>query len=69
MSLDLAHNDMCNLWDTLSALRQLSQLRSLSLKGNPVCLMQNYRESLLSQIPKLVWLDDQVCVHVDYLLG
>eukprot|EP00877_Chromochloris_zofingiensis_P001429 jgi/Chrzof1/11287/Cz05g31050.t1 len=59
MSLDLAHNDMCNLWDTLSALRQLSQLRSLSLKGNPVCLMQNYRESLLSQIPKLVWLDDQ----------
>jgi Leucine-rich repeat (LRR) protein len=60
MSLDLSHNSLCNAPEPLHVLAQLPQLKSLSLKGNPMCLQPDYQAVVLSQLPSLVYLDDQV---------
>lgn len=56
VSLDLSHNDLCDLGGALSALSALPHLRSLSLAGNPLCLLPGY-PSLPAALPALLFLD------------
>lgn len=60
MSLDLSHNDVTDLPAVLSQLKQLSQLKTLSLKGNPASLLPGYHDMVLQQLPQLIYLDGQV---------
>ena len=36
MSLDLSHNDLCDLMDTVRKLQSLPKLQNLILQGNPL---------------------------------
>jgi Leucine-rich repeat (LRR) protein len=63
MVLDLAHNNICDLSAALCHLQQLSRLQSLSLAGNPVSLLPSYQAVILQQLPRLQYLDGQVCKY------
>jgi Leucine-rich repeat (LRR) protein len=43
LSLDLTHNNLTSLPDTLEALAHMPALRSLSLAGNPLALVPGYK--------------------------
>lgn len=60
MSLDLSHNNITDLPAVLQQLQQLSQLKSLSLRGNPVSMLPCYQEVVLQCLPQLLYLDGQV---------
>ena len=79
ISLDLAHNDIVDLPAALAGLRRLPQLRSLSLGGNPACLLPTYEGAVREGLPALKyfdcivrggkgppegWLGYAACVHI-----
>lgn len=57
ISLDLAHNDIVDLPAALVGLRRLPQLRSLSLGGNPACLLPTYKSVVRERLPALKYFD------------
>ena len=57
MSLDLSHNDLVDLPGTVGALSRLPSLAMLSLRGNPLSLLPDYRKRVLKGIPRLAVLD------------
>ena len=57
ISLDLAHNDIVDLAAALAGLRRLPQLRSLSLGGNPACLLPTYEWAVREGLPALKYFD------------
>lgn len=69
MSLDLSHNDIIDLPAALAQLKQLSQLKSVSLKGNPASLMPGYRDTVLQHLPQLLYLDGQVSLRKPSLMS
>jgi len=57
MSLDLSHNDLCDLHGTLATLATLPSLVMLSLRGNPLSLHLDYRNATVKTLPRLLLLD------------
>lgn len=57
MSLDLSHNELCNLSATLGILKNISGLRMLGIDGNPLCLLRKWRSILLEDLLMLRVLD------------
>jgi len=56
--LDLSFNAICDLAGTLECLAKLPQLSHLSLMGNPLTLLENYRSHVVRALPKVMELDD-----------
>ena len=59
LSLDLAHNQLCSIGATLKFLAELPKLRSLTLAGNPLCLLKGYPRVLVEALPHLAVLDQR----------
>jgi len=59
--LDLSFNHIHNLKDTITAVKLLSKLRSLLLRGNPLYFFLGYRGVLIDSLKLLSILDD---IHV-----
>ncbi|KAI9004215.1 hypothetical protein BC832DRAFT_621559 [Gaertneriomyces semiglobifer] len=58
LSLDLSWNALSSLDDTLDVLEQLPRLKLLTLVGNPISLLLNYRRHVVVRLPKLLSFDD-----------
>jgi Leucine-rich repeat (LRR) protein len=48
--LDLSFNDLCEMDNTITWLKQLPELRMLQLEGNPLFLVANYRRIFVEQM-------------------
>ena len=59
VSLDLAHNQLCSIGATLKFLSELPKLRSLTLEGNPLCLLKGYPGVIVEALPHLAVLDQR----------
>ncbi|XP_036358586.1 leucine-rich repeat-containing protein 43-like isoform X2 [Octopus sinensis] len=57
LSLDLLHNDLCDLRQVVKACSYLPKLQSLVLVGNPLSLVTGYRGFVIASLPLLVVLD------------
>ncbi|KAI8900310.1 hypothetical protein BC833DRAFT_287146 [Globomyces pollinis-pini] len=57
-SLDLSWNDLSNFENTVRGLKELKNLRILSLLGNPICLLPQYRHEISKTLNNLIFLDD-----------
>mmetsp|Transcript_12366 Transcript_12366/g.26720 ORF Transcript_12366/g.26720 Transcript_12366/m.26720 type:complete len:523 (+) Transcript_12366:37-1605(+) len=57
LSIDLSHNNLCDLTATMSQLKVLPALANLSLQGNPMCLLPSYQGTVRSSFPKLMYLE------------
>lgn len=57
-SLNLSFNRIVDLDGTLELLRPLTKLSILSLQGNLICLLPNYRVKTVSALQSLTYLDD-----------
>jgi len=57
MSLDLSHNELCNLPSTLWILKNLKNLRMLGVDGNPFCLLRKWRQIILEDLRMLRVID------------
>lgn len=44
-SLDLSYNTLCKIEETIENLVPLKQLRILSMKGNPICLVKFFEHN------------------------
>ncbi|XP_070572710.1 leucine-rich repeat-containing protein 43-like isoform X2 [Ptychodera flava] len=58
LSLDLSHNDLCDLIDVVRKLQTLPKLRNLVLLGNPLAFIPGYRGFVIDSLKKLSILDD-----------
>ncbi|XP_077995705.1 leucine-rich repeat-containing protein 43-like isoform X2 [Glandiceps talaboti] len=58
LSLDLSHNDLCDLLDIVRKLITLPKLRNLVLLGNPLAFIPGYRGFVIDSLKKLSILDD-----------
>lgn len=58
VSLDLSHNQLHNMDDTITELKKIPKLKSLSLLGNPICLLKSYPAAILNSLPQLRYFDD-----------
>jgi hypothetical protein len=56
--LDLCFNGLTDLGHTLASLDLLEHLTHLSLMGNPLALVHNYRAHVLARLPQLEELDE-----------
>ena len=65
ISLDLSHNDLCDLGAFVRAVSALPMLRCLWAEGNPLVLVQHWRKAVLSALPRLVRLDDAAVCKAD----
>jgi predicted transport protein len=59
LSLDLSYNDITDLKSTILAIRQIRTIKVLSLHGNSICLLPQYRTAILANIQTLISLDDK----------
>ncbi|GFR43570.1 hypothetical protein Agub_g4665 [Astrephomene gubernaculifera] len=59
MSLDLSHNDLEGLVNTLVQLSWLPSLAALSLAGNPLALVPRYAAEARGRLKQLMFLDGQ----------
>lgn len=50
MCLDLCYNQLSEIDITIENLKTLKNLKMLSLYGNPICLLNNYKKSLLHEL-------------------
>ncbi|XP_052824486.1 leucine-rich repeat-containing protein 43 isoform X2 [Octopus bimaculoides] len=57
LSLDLLHNNLCELIQVVKACSYLPKLQSLVLVGNPLSLVTGYRGFVIASLPLLVVLD------------
>jgi Leucine-rich repeat (LRR) protein len=55
--LDLSHNRLESIKDSIKGLASLSDLKMLYLQGNPLMLVTGYRNTLKTKLPKLKILD------------
>ena len=60
-SLDLSMNRLCAMHD-IKPLLYLPAIRILSLHDNPICLLHDYRQRVVSSIPTLETFDNQQVV-------
>ncbi|XP_022085876.1 leucine-rich repeat-containing protein 43-like isoform X2 [Acanthaster planci] len=58
LSLDLSHNDLCDLVEVVQTLATLPKLRNLVLVGNPLALIPGYRGFIIDSLRSLSILDD-----------
>ncbi|XP_072044181.1 leucine-rich repeat-containing protein 43-like isoform X2 [Amphiura filiformis] len=58
LSLDLSHNNLCDLIEIINKLSSLPKLRNLVLLGNPLALIPGYRGFTIDSLRKLDILDD-----------
>ncbi|KAM4808157.1 leucine-rich repeat-containing protein 43 [Rhinophrynus dorsalis] len=58
VSLDLSFNDLTDIFDLISKLSTLQQLRILVLQGNPLTFIPAYRGYTVDSLPLLSALDD-----------
>ncbi|XP_006818075.2 leucine-rich repeat-containing protein 43-like [Saccoglossus kowalevskii] len=58
LSLDLSHNDLCDLIEVIRKLQTLPKLRNLVLLGNPLAFIPGYRGFVIDSLKKLAILDD-----------
>ena len=61
LSLDLSFNGLCDLPETLELFKppNMTQLKHLFLYGNPIALLEGYRESFLTTVPSLEVFDNE----------
>ncbi len=59
ISLDLSWNHLQDLPSTLNSLQCLSNLKTLALFGNPICLLPSYIYDCTQSIPSLKIFDEQ----------
>ncbi|KAJ3393496.1 hypothetical protein HDU92_007692 [Lobulomyces angularis] len=57
-SLDLSFNNLTNLVSTVDVLKPFKNLKILNLKGNPFCLIKNYKKFCLKNLIFLNYFDD-----------
>lgn len=62
MGLDLAYNKICKIDDTLENLVRLPKLKMLSTFGNPIALIKDYKQFILSQLKNLKFFDHEEIV-------
>lgn len=65
VSLDISCNCISDLEHLLASLKQLSQLKSLTLFGNPCCLLRCYRAAIMHYVSTLTTLDGISCVPTE----
>ncbi|XP_044146405.1 leucine-rich repeat-containing protein 43 isoform X2 [Bufo gargarizans] len=58
VSLDLSYNDLTDLFNLVSRISTLQNLRILMLQGNPLTFVTKYRGYTIDSLPKLCVLDD-----------
>ncbi|XP_071790710.1 leucine-rich repeat-containing protein 43-like [Asterias amurensis] len=58
LSLDLSHNNLCDLIEVVQTLATLPKLRNLVLIGNPLALIPGYRGFIIDSLRSLSILDD-----------
>lgn len=58
VSLDLSFNDLTDLFNLVSTISTLQNLRVLMLQGNPLTFLTTYRSYIIDCLPKLSVLDD-----------
>lgn len=63
ISLDLSDNDLASLDSICSKLATLPQLRNLSLKGNPMCLLPSYYRTCRNTLVDLTHFDGMVSAY------
>ncbi|GFO37698.1 leucine-rich repeat-containing protein 43 [Plakobranchus ocellatus] len=61
LSLDLSHNDLCDLMDIIRKMTTLPKLRNLILQGNPLSLIPSYRGYTIDCLRRLTVMDD---IHI-----
>ncbi|XP_005091563.1 leucine-rich repeat-containing protein 43 [Aplysia californica] len=61
LSLDLSHNDLCDLMDIVRKMTTLPRLRNLILQGNPLSLIPGYRGYTIDSLRRLSVMDD---IHI-----
>lgn len=59
MGLDLAYNKICKIDDTLENLVRLPKLKMLATFGNPITLIKDYKQFILSQLKNLKFFDGE----------
>lgn len=65
--LELEYNKFKNI-DEFEHLKNLTELTSITLHGNPITKMPNYREQIFELLPSLVTIDDYCRDGEDHLL-
>lgn len=58
LSLDLSHNNLCDLIEIVRKLQSLPKLGNLILQGNPLSLLAAYRGYTVDTLKRLAYLDD-----------
>jgi len=58
LSLDLSHNNLCDLMEIVNKLQSLPKLGNLVLQGNPLSLLAAYRGFTIDCLKQLNYLDD-----------
>ncbi|KAK2148905.1 hypothetical protein LSH36_476g02066 [Paralvinella palmiformis] len=58
LSLDLSHNNLCDLMEVVRKLQTLPKLRNILLQGNPLSLVPGYRGYVIDSLRNLDFLDD-----------
>ncbi|XP_013068196.2 leucine-rich repeat-containing protein 43-like isoform X1 [Biomphalaria glabrata] len=58
VSLDISHNDLCDLVKIISVLETLTKLRHLVMNGNPLSLIPAYRGFTIDSLKHLMVFDD-----------
>ncbi|KAK3787039.1 hypothetical protein RRG08_037317 [Elysia crispata] len=61
LSLDLSHNNLCDLMEMVRKMTTLPKLRNLILQGNPLSLIPGYRGYTIDCLRRLTVLDD---IHI-----
>ncbi|GFS01382.1 leucine-rich repeat-containing protein 43 [Elysia marginata] len=61
LSLDLSHNNLCDLMEIIRKMTTLPKLRNLILQGNPLSLVPGYRGYTIDCLRRLTVLDD---IHI-----
>ncbi|KAH9502447.1 Leucine-rich repeat-containing protein 43 [Bulinus truncatus] len=59
LSLDISHNDLCDIIKVISALETLPKLRHLVMNGNPLSLIPAYRGFTIDSLKHLMVFDDK----------
>ncbi|XP_050307235.1 uncharacterized protein LOC126743980 isoform X3 [Anthonomus grandis grandis] len=56
-NIDLSDNDICDLQGLVETLKPLQSITALSLEGNPCWVLPNYKETILRNLRRLMYLD------------
>ncbi|KAJ3246453.1 hypothetical protein HK104_007886, partial [Borealophlyctis nickersoniae] len=65
VSLDVSWNALADLEGTVSVVEGLPALKVLALVANPIFLLDSYRSTIISRLPKLACLDELPVTNVE----